>query len=431
VDLIFALVAGICAAGAVLGIVVVLRRHVRLLRLLVFPLAIGCAALGVWVFRLLQPQHGAALDAFFVLLVAFFLVATLLRVVGLYYFEIYLHSGQGLRIPPLLIGVSFFVAYLITALLIFRATFPAVSIAPLVATSAVTSLVLGLALQPILGNFFAGLVLTVERPFRINDWVKVAGTEGRVVDITWRTTHLRTRDNDNLVIPNGKIAEQEILNYFYPQPLHMERVNARAHYRTPPHRVERALLDAADRVEGLVENPSAQVFLLRFEDSAIVYELRVWTEDIAGLPRIRNQCQREIWEEFRRCDIIMPFPIQTLEIEQRARTLEVVTVDRPTVAEVPASLWVAEGPDRGKALMLLDGKPALIGRANHCDLTLSEPQVSKEHFQLERDGAGYLLRDLHSTLGTTVNGERVEQRALRDLDRIAIGETVLIFEHHG
>jgi hypothetical protein len=127
----------------------------------------------------------------------------------------------------------------------------------------------------------------------------------------------------------------------------------------------------------------------------------------------------------------MPFPIQTLEIEQRARTLEVVTVDRPTVAEVPASLWVAEGPDRGKALMLLDGKPALIGRANHCDLTLSEPQVSKEHFQLERDGAGYLLRDLHSTLGTTVNGERVEQRALRDLDRIAIGETVLIFEHHG
>jgi small-conductance mechanosensitive channel len=408
----------------------VLRRYVRLLRLLAFPIVIGAVALGVWVFRILQPEHAASADAFFVLMVALFLGAALLRVIGLYYFEIYLHSRRGLRLPPLLMGVSFLVAYLVAGLLIFRATFPEVSIAPLVATSAVTSLVLGLALQPILGNFFAGLVLTVERPFRINDWIKVGGTDGRVVDITWRTTHLRTRDNDNLIIPNARIAEQELVNYFYPQPLHMDRINVGVHYRTPPHRVERALLDAASRVEGLVENPSAQVYLLRFDDSAITYELRVWTEDIAGMPRIRNQCHREIWEEFRRRDITIPFPIRTLELEPRARTLEVVTAEQPSTAEVTASLWVAEGPDRGKALRLLDGKSALVGRSSQCDLALSEQQVSKEHFKLEREGDGYTLRDLASTIGTTVNGERVERRALKDLDRIAIGETVLIFEHH-
>ena len=56
--------------------------------------------------------------------------------------------------------------------------------------------------------------------------------------------------------------------------------------------------------------------------------------------------------------------------------------------------------------------------------------MSKEHFKLERDAGGYVLQDLKSTVGTLVNGERVERRALRDLDRIAIGETVLIFEHH-
>ncbi len=432
-DLVLALFAGIATVAALLGLVAVLGRYVRLLRLLFFPLIVGAVAIGVWVFLRLRPEHGVKLDSFFIWLVAFFLGAALLRVVGLYYFEIYLHARRGLRLPPLLVGVSFLVAYLIVALLIFRVAFPDVGIAPLLATSAVTSLVLGLALQPILGNFFAGLVLTVERPFRINDWIRYggpAGTEGRVVDITWRTTHLRTRDNDNLIIPNGKIAETEILNYFYPHPLHMERILVGAHYRTPPHRVERALLDAAARVEGLVENPSAHVFVLRFDDSAITYELRVWTEDIASLPRIRSQCHREIWEEFRRHDITIPFPIRTLEIEPRARTVEVVSAEKPTLAAVTASLWVAEGPDRGKAIMLLDGKPALIGRSSHCDLTLSEQQVSKEHFKLDHDASGYVLQDLKSTIGTVVNGERVERRALHDLDRIAIGETILIFEHH-
>ncbi|HVR30069.1 MAG TPA: mechanosensitive ion channel family protein, partial [Thermoanaerobaculia bacterium] len=316
-DLIFALVAGIAASAALLGLVVVLRRYVRLLRLLTFPLVLLSLGAGLWLYRTLWSDHAPVVDRVFIGLVAFFLVAALLRVAGLYYFEIFL-QGRGLRMPPLLVGVCFLLAYLVTGLLIFRGVFPEKSIAPLVATSAVTSLVLGLALQPILGNFFSGLVLSVERPFRINDWVKVAGTEGRVVDINWRTTHLRTRDNDNLIIPNGKIAEQEILNYFYPQPLHMARIHVGVHYRTPPHRVERALLDAASRVEGLLEKPSPAVYLLSFDDSAISYELRVWTEDIAGLPRIGNLCRREIWEEFRRNDITIPFPIRTLEIEPRA-----------------------------------------------------------------------------------------------------------------
>jgi small-conductance mechanosensitive channel len=414
----------------VLGLGFFLRRRVRLLRLFPFSLTAAAVALGLWVFLRLQPQHAARLDAILLWLVSFSIVAALLRVGGVYYFEVYLQTARGLRLPPLLVGVSFLFAYFVVGLLLFRVAFPDVGITPVLATSAVTSLVLGLALQPILGNFFAGLVITVERPFRINDWVKVAGTDGRVVDITWRTTHVRTRDNDNLIIPNGRIAEQEILNYFYPHPLHMERLYVGLHYSTPPYRAERALLDAASRVDGLVENPSAAVYLVRFDDSAIVYELRVWTEDIAGLPRIRNQCHREIWEELRRSGITIPYPIRTLELEPRARTLEVVTAATPTVPEVVAGLWVVEGPDRGKGLKLLDDKAVVVGRSSQCNLSLSEPQVSKEHFRLERDGDAFVLQDLSSTLGTTVNGERVERRALRDLDRIAIGETVLVFEHH-
>ena len=86
-----------------------------------------------------------------------------------------------------------------------------------------------------------------------------------------------------------------------------------------------------------------------------------------------------------------------------------VSAEKPTVAAVMASLWVAEGPDRGKAIVLLDGQSALIGRAGHCDLALSEQQVSKEHFKLERDAGGYVLQDLKSTVGTV--GQRRARRA--------------------
>src|SRR5262249_21345195 len=134
----------------------------------------------------------------------------------------------------------------------------AFDVGPLLATSAVTSLVLGLALQPILANFFAGLVISVERPFRINDWIQVGDQEGRVVAITWRTTHLRTRDNDNIVIPNAKLADERVHNFYYPHPLHLLRVRVPVHYRHPPYRVRRVLADAAQGVPGVLDKPSAE-----------------------------------------------------------------------------------------------------------------------------------------------------------------------------
>ena len=133
--------------------------------------------------------------------------------------------------------------------------FPGLNIGPLLASGAVTSLVLGLALQPILGNFFSGLVISLERPFRIDDWIEYQGIEAKVVGITWRTTRLRTRDNDDLVVSNARIAQEDVKNFYYPHPLHMERIYVGVHYRTPPYRVKQALLRAAARVDKVLDKP--------------------------------------------------------------------------------------------------------------------------------------------------------------------------------
>ncbi len=406
-----------------------LGRRVRLIGQLSLALQAGALAAALTVTSLFRVEGLDSLHTWTTWAAVFAITLATLRIAALYFFDFHLHTRRGLRLPPMLPAVTLWASYLIAAFAILKMAWPGLPVTALLTTSAVTSLVLGLALQPILGNFFAGLVIALERPFRINDWVKFGDIEGRVVGITWRTTHLRTRDNDNLVVPNGKIADQEILNYYYPHPLHLERVHVGAHYRTPPYRVEQALLDVATRVEGVLEKPSPMVYVISFDDSAITYELRLWIEDIGEAPRIASQARCEIWEEFRRRGITIPFPIRTLEIETRGTPLESLL---PAKAERPAPspgarLFVSRGPDRGCTLEITEAT-VTVGRLEESDLKLAAPQVSKEHVRIERHSDGYHLRDLGSHFGTKVNGTRVEKCRLADLDKIEIGEDVLVFE---
>jgi small-conductance mechanosensitive channel len=419
-----ALLASVGTFAALVVLVTWLQRKVFLIRQLAFPLWVAAAAAGVEAFILAQPGYRPAdMHRALLWLLLFCGLALVLRLLGLYLFDIHLYAQKGVRMPPLLTTVTMAVIYLVTGLITLRFMVPNLDVTPLVATSAVTSLVLGLALQPILSNFFAGLVLSVERPFRINDWIRVGEQEGRVVAITWRTTHLRTRDNDNLVIPNGKLADERVLNYYYPHPAHMERIKVGADYKTPPYRVRRALLEAMAGVPGALDKPSPDVYLLSFDENAILYELRVWTDDVAQAPRIASEIRARIWEEFKKAGITVPHPIRTLELPPRPRRAEATEEDRPK----PAHLYVAEGPDRGVSLAL-DGKEVTVGRSRDCTLRLNEPNASKDHLRIAWEDGAWQLTDLESSFGTQVNGRPATSKALVPLDRITIGGTVIIFE---
>jgi len=422
-----ALAASFAVGAALAAAITFLQRKLFLVRRLAFPLYVAAATAALWVFSLFGVGDAARVRGALSWSLLFLGIATLLRVLAVLLFDVHLAGTKGLKLPPLLPAVSMFLVYTMAALATLKVAYPKFDIGPLLATSAITSLVLGLALQPILGNFFAGLVISLERPFRINDWIRVGEHEGRVVAITWRTTHLRTRENDNVVVPNGRIADERVLNYYYPHPMHMERIHVGADYRVPPHRVRRALLDCVAGVPGALEKPTPDVYLVSFDDSAITYELRVYIEDMAQAPRIASELRIRIWEEFHREGIAIPFPIRTLEIAPRARPAAAAAAEGEAGAPRPGRLFVAEGPERGKVLAL-DGGAVTVGRSRSCSLTLSDANASKEHLRIEWSGEGYLLTDLGSRFGTRVNGQPASSAQLRPLDRIGIGDTVLIFE---
>ncbi len=423
--------------GSVVGlsllivILAALQRRFFWVRQLAFPLYVAAGVATLEIVTLLQPGYRMEAVARTLDWAWLFLgLITILRLLGLYLFDVHLTAKRGMRLPPLLPAVTMTVVYLATAMITLRLSFPKLDVTALVATSAVTSLVLGLALQPILANFFAGLVISIEKPFRINDWIKIGEQEGRVMAITWRTTHLRTRDNDNLVIPNARLADERVLNYYYPHPLHMERVRVGAPFDEPPYRVRQVLLHAAAGVSGVLDKPGPEVYVAAFEASAIVHELRVWIEDMALSPRIVSDLRARIWEEFHRHGIVMPYPIQTVELTRQAPRRRAAT----SAAETPqARLYVAEGPERGASLDLVWDEPATVGRSRTCALALSDPNASKEHLRIawDADAGAWVMTDLGSSKGTRVNGKPAERAELKPFDRIAVGDTVMIFERDG
>ncbi len=432
-NLIYALAGGIGTFVVLISLAWILSRRLRIVRELSFALTLASVAAGLYVFLLISGETAGPVYQALQWMVVLLVVVVVVKIVGLYFFQVLLPT-RGVRLPSLLPKVAFATAYMLVIVPTLRAAFPDLKLGALLATGAVTSLVLGLALQPILGNFFAGLVISLERPFRINDWILFGDVEARVVSITWRTTHLRTRDNDDLVVPNSEIAGEKILNYFLPHPLHMERIYVGAHYRTPPYKVKQAMTTAAGRVSAVLDKPSVSVYLHEFGESSITYELRAWIEDIAEKPRIANELRSAIWEEFRRAGITIPFPIRTLEIEPRVGHLEISKSDGPRRVKgelrPTGSLVVIEGADEGRRIEL-GASSMTLGRSNDCSVMLAEPLASSRHFSVSWvEGSGYELADLDSQNGTEVNGNRTSKCMLADMDRITVGDTVLVFEAH-
>ena len=180
----------------------------------------------------------------------------------------------------------------------------------LLTTSAVGAVVVGFALQDTLGNLFAGLAIQIEKPFRVGHWISVAGSEGQVQEVTWRATKLRTKAGQFLIVPNGVISKEAILNHSEPTiPTRIE-VEIGASYSTPPNEVKAAIKEALDNSPLALTTPAPSLLLAEFAASAINYRVQFWIGDYAVDNQARDQVRTNLWYAFRRHNIEIPFPMQ-------------------------------------------------------------------------------------------------------------------------
>lgn len=216
--------------------------------------------------------------------------------------------AQGHRAPALVHIVLAMVLYFVLGLLIAGGVFHQ-SLTGAIATSAVASVVLGLALQETLGNFFAGIALQIEQPFRLGDFIRANGHEGRVESFNWRTTTVRTVDDTRIAIPNALVAREPVEVFARGHP-NRRILPIPAPYEVAPQRVIGLVREAARGVPGLAERPSPQVRLGRFDDSSVGYEVLYWVEDYHGVAGIDARIRERVWYVFARNGVSIPYPHQ-------------------------------------------------------------------------------------------------------------------------
>jgi small-conductance mechanosensitive channel len=180
----------------------------------------------------------------------------------------------------------------------------------LLTTSAVGAAIVGFALQDTLGNAFAGLAIQSEKPFRIGAWIKVGDFEGRVTEVTWRATKLRTKAGNFVIVPNNVVAKEAITNYSEPLvPTRLE-VEVGASYLSTPGDVKTAILEAVANVPRVLRVPAPDALLHAFDASAITYRARFWIETYEFDELARDQVRTAIFYAFNRHGIEIPWPIE-------------------------------------------------------------------------------------------------------------------------
>ncbi|CAN5597625.1 mechanosensitive ion channel family protein [soil metagenome] len=256
------------------------------------------------------------IGAVVVLLSTALVVALLNRFVWDYYYE----TRRQIIIPRLVREFTAAVIFLVALLLVLSIGYNAqAELRGLLAGSGVAAIIIGFSMQNLLRTLIAGAELQIGRRYKPGDWLRIGEIIGQVVEINWADTRLRTNDAISIGIPNNKIVEETIVNLSAPTPLHAMRILVGADYRTPPNRVKDALRNAASRAEGIVPDPPPKAFLKDFGDSAILYEVKFWMLSHAQFNDVCDAIRTNIWYEFKRRGINIPFPIRTLEVNRKPK----------------------------------------------------------------------------------------------------------------
>ncbi|SFP50872.1 Small-conductance mechanosensitive channel [Geopseudomonas sagittaria] len=177
-------------------------------------------------------------------------------------------SGHAGRLLKDVLGAAIFLAAVVAA----AAYVMQLPVKGLLATSGVVAIVVGLALQNTLSDVFSGIVLNTTKPYRLDDWVSIDGTEGKVVEIDWRATHLLTSQGGTLVIPNSVAAKAKILNLNRSANISNIAISVTVPAQVRPRLVLDALHKTLQGVSALLPTPKAKVSIKSSDLTSVEYE---------------------------------------------------------------------------------------------------------------------------------------------------------------
>jgi small-conductance mechanosensitive channel len=225
---------------------------------------------------------------------------------------------KGFEAPTLVRNVFTIIVFTLLFLFIFSTVFPGVNLGALFTTSAIFGVILGLALQDTLGNFFAGISLQADRPFQVGDVITVGAQRhtGVVQEISWRAIKIRTFQNHIVLINNSSAAKEPI------EVCPRDNLNARlvffnTLYTDSPAKTIHVVREAVREAENVSNRITPIVRIRNLGDNGVDYEVKYWLDDYAKYNDTDALVRQRIWYAFRRAGLGFAFPTRTLHIERR------------------------------------------------------------------------------------------------------------------
>lgn len=231
--------------------------------------------------------------------------------------DYWLGERKSVRVPPVVRGLGLVVAYTVAVLSVIG-TVTGINLAPVLATSTVLTVVLGLALQDTLGNLFSGLALSLGRPFGVGDWIMVDGVEGKVLDMGWRGVHLETFSNDVVVIPNAMVAKTRLQNFSRPEKVTARNCEVVAAPDAAPYVVETAARVACGRLDCVRKEPAPRTWLVQLTPYGQHWVIKVWLEDFANHDEAESRVRRAFLEESRALGVSVPAAATAVTVQATA-----------------------------------------------------------------------------------------------------------------
>jgi small-conductance mechanosensitive channel len=174
---------------------------------------------------------------------------------------------------------------------------------------------IGFGLQSIFNNFVSGLILLVERPIKIGDWISVGGHEGMVKKISVRSTEIETIYRQSVIIPNANLITESVINWMHGNRTCRLDIPVGVSYDTDVRVLRKILLDVGADHGATLKTPAPIVHFAGFGDSSLDFELRVFLRDAGQRITVASDLRFAIWSALQDAGIVIPFPQRDLHIK--------------------------------------------------------------------------------------------------------------------
>ncbi len=200
----------------------------------------------------------------------------------------------------------------------------------------VSFVVIYMGTKDIISDVVAGYIILLDQPFRVGDTIliKHVDTSGTVIEIGARTTHIRTGDNREVIIPNSDINGSQVVNYTYPDTKYRMYTDIGVAYGSDITRVREVIEDTVGTVENVMPDKPVQVYFLKFGDSARLVRVQLWINDYKNKYSVLDEVNAALEVALDQAGIDMPFNTYNLNVKMESEETDQAVQDTDKDSQV-------------------------------------------------------------------------------------------------